>query len=148
MAATVQAVPTQPAVLYQVEAFYDGDCPLCTKEVALLRGLDRHGRIRFTDFTAPGFDAAAVGLTHDELMARMHGRLPDGALIEGVEVFRRLYAAVGFGPVVALTRLPGLAQACEAGLLTTRRARGDEGRGDRRPGLTACRRQRGQAGGW
>jgi len=114
MAATVQAVPTQPAVLHQVEAFYDGDCPLCTKEVALLRGLDRHGRIRFTDFTAPGFDAAAVGLTHDELMARMHGRLPDGTLIEGIEVFRRLYAAVGFGPVVALTRLPGLAQACEA----------------------------------
>lgn len=100
--------------MWAVEAFYDGDCPLCTGEVAMLRGLDRHGRIRFTDFTAPGFEAAAVGLTNDELMARMHGRLPDGTLIEGVEVFRRLYAAVGFGPLVALTRLPGLSQACDA----------------------------------
>ena len=31
-------------------------------------------------------------------------------LVEGVEVFRRLYTAVGFGPVVALTRLPGVRQ--------------------------------------
>ena len=55
---TVHAeVPTKPAVTYDVEAYYDGDCPLCTKEVAMLRSLDRHGRIRFTDFTAPGFDA-------------------------------------------------------------------------------------------
>jgi len=100
-------------VTYDVEAYYDGDCPLCTKEVAMLRSLDRHGRIRFTDFTAPGFDATALGLTHDDLMARMHGQLPDGTLIEGVEVFRRLYGAVGFGPVVALTRLPVLSQACD-----------------------------------
>jgi predicted DCC family thiol-disulfide oxidoreductase YuxK len=42
-------------------------------------------------------------------MDRIHGRLPDGTIVEGVEVFRRLYAAVGFGPVVALTRLPGVA---------------------------------------
>jgi monofunctional biosynthetic peptidoglycan transglycosylase len=42
-------------------------------------------------------------------MDRIHARLPDGTLVEGVEVFRRLYAAVGFGPLVALTRLPGIA---------------------------------------
>ena len=40
------------------------------------------------------------------LMERIHGRLPDGTLIEGVEVFRRLYAAVGFGFLVAASRLP------------------------------------------
>jgi len=43
-------------------------------------------------------------------MDRIHGRLPDGTLVEGVEVFRRLYAAVGFGPLVALTRLPDITQ--------------------------------------
>jgi predicted DCC family thiol-disulfide oxidoreductase YuxK len=36
--------------------------------------------------------------------------LPDGTLIEGVEVFRRLYSAVGLSAVVAITRLPGLSQ--------------------------------------
>jgi predicted DCC family thiol-disulfide oxidoreductase YuxK len=98
---------------HAVEVFHDGACPLCAREIAALRRLDRRGRIRFTDIAAPGFDAAAIGVPWEALMARIHGRLPDGTLIEGVEVFRRLYAAVGFGPVVALTRLPGVAHVLE-----------------------------------
>jgi predicted DCC family thiol-disulfide oxidoreductase YuxK len=93
---------------YDVEVFYDGACPLCTREMDMLRARDRRARIRFTDIAAEGFDAAAVGVPWDVLMARIHGRLPDGTLIEGVEVFRRLYAAVGFGPLVAVSRAPGL----------------------------------------
>jgi len=41
-------------------------------------------------------------------MARIHGVLPDGSIVEGVEVFRRAYAAVGLGWLVAPTRWPGL----------------------------------------
>jgi predicted DCC family thiol-disulfide oxidoreductase YuxK len=93
---------------FDVEVFFDGDCPLCRREIALLRRLDRRERIRFTDIAAPGFDAGGVGVSWQGLMDRIHGRLPDGTLLEGVEVFRRLYAAVGFGRLVALTRLPGL----------------------------------------
>jgi predicted DCC family thiol-disulfide oxidoreductase YuxK len=44
------------------------------------------------------------------LMAEIHGRLPDGRIITGVEVFRRLYTAVGFGWLVAPTRWPGVRQ--------------------------------------
>jgi predicted DCC family thiol-disulfide oxidoreductase YuxK len=97
------------------EVFYDGECPLCTREIAVLRGLDRRGRIRFTDIAAPGFDAATVGRSHDELMAHIHGRLPGGELVEGVEVFRQLYAAVGLGPLVAWTRLPGFSWLLDRG---------------------------------
>jgi predicted DCC family thiol-disulfide oxidoreductase YuxK len=35
--------------------------------------------------------------------------LPDGTIVEGVEVFRRMYAAVGFGALVGASRLPGIA---------------------------------------
>jgi predicted DCC family thiol-disulfide oxidoreductase YuxK len=99
---------------WHVEVFFDGDCPLCTREIDLLRRLDRFGRIRFTDIAAPGFDPSALSTSMDALMSRIHGRLPDGSWIEGVEVFRRLYAAVGFGPLVALTRLPGVSHALDA----------------------------------
>jgi predicted DCC family thiol-disulfide oxidoreductase YuxK len=93
-----------------VEAFYDGDCPLCVREVRLLQRLDRkRQRIRWTDIAAPDFDARSTGKTFEEFMQQMHGRLPDGTWIEGVEVFRQLYAAVGLGPLVALSRLPGIA---------------------------------------
>lgn len=106
--------PSALATSFEVEVFYDGDCPLCAREIAGLRRLDRRARIRFTDIAAPGFEAAARGLSHEALMARIHARLPDGTVIEGVEVFRRLYAAVGFGALVALTRVPGISHALEA----------------------------------
>ena len=98
---------------YQVEVFFDGACPLCVREIRMLQSLDRRQRIRGVDIAAEGFDASAVGLSQRSLMDRIHGRLPDGTLVEGVEVFRHLYAAVGFGPVVALTRLPGVRQALD-----------------------------------
>jgi predicted DCC family thiol-disulfide oxidoreductase YuxK len=95
---------------FDIEVFYDGECPLCVREIRMLQGRSRRQRIRFVDIAADGFDAASVGLTWQTLMDRIHGRLPDGTLVEGVEVFRRLYSAVGLGPLVALTRLPGITQ--------------------------------------
>ena len=91
---------------YAVEVFYDGDCPLCLREIKLLRWLDRKGRIRFTDIASSDFSAAEYGKTPDEFMEEIHGRLPDGRWIVGVEVFRQLYAAVGLGMLVWPTRLP------------------------------------------
>lgn len=91
---------------WDVEVFFDGACPLCRREIALLARLDPNGRIRRTDISAPGFDAAALGVPLQTLMRTIHGRLPGGEWIEGVEVFRRLYAAVGFRRVVAVSRLP------------------------------------------
>lgn len=89
-----------------VEVFYDGECPLCMREIRMLQRKDRRARIQFTDIAANDFDATRYGRTHASFMARIHGRLPDGTWIEGVEVFRQLYAAIGFRVLVALTRLP------------------------------------------
>lgn len=94
---------------FDIEVFYDGGCPLCVREIGLLRALDRRGRIRFTDIEARGFDPGPLGTTYEALMERIHGRLPDGRLIAGVEVFRRLYGAVGLAPLVWISRLPGIA---------------------------------------
>jgi len=98
---------------WEIEAYFDGACPLCVREMALLRRLDRGGRIRFVDIAAPGFDAAATGIPWQDLMDRIHGRLPDGRVVEGVEVFRRIYAALGWPRLVAATRLPGVRQALD-----------------------------------
>jgi predicted DCC family thiol-disulfide oxidoreductase YuxK len=95
---------------FEIEVFYDGACPLCLREINMLRGRDRKHAIRFTDIASEGFDASQVGVSWPRLMDRIHGRLPDGRLIEGVEVFRRLYAAVGFGTLVSASRLPGVKQ--------------------------------------
>jgi predicted DCC family thiol-disulfide oxidoreductase YuxK len=94
----------------EIEVFHDGKCPLCVREMRLLQRMDRAGAIRFVDISADDFDPSLLGVSWQALMDRIHGRLPDGTAIEGVEVFRRLYAAVGFRRLVAISRLPGVAQ--------------------------------------
>lgn len=93
---------------FDLEVYFDGACPLCAREVRLLRRLDRRGRVRFTDIAAPDFDLAAAGVPWEKLMERIHARLADGTLVDGVEVFRRIYAAIGFPRLAALSRLPGI----------------------------------------
>ena len=100
---------------WTVQVFYDGECPLCMREISLLRRLDRRGNVWFTDIAGPEFDAAAWGNTQRALMDRIHGRLPDGRWIEGVEVFRQLYRAVGLGPIAWFMGLPGISAALDWG---------------------------------
>jgi len=96
---------------WQIRVLYDGECPLCSKEIRFLERRDRgRGRIQFEDIADPAFDPAIYGLDAQRLMARIHAVLPDGSVKEGVEVFRRAYAAVGLGWLVAPTRWPGLRQ--------------------------------------
>ena len=99
------SLPSGPS--WDVKALFDGDCPLCRREIEMLRRLDRdRGRVAFEDISTQPFDPARYGLDFEAVMSRIHGVLPDGALIEGVEVFRHLYTAVGLGWLVAPTRWP------------------------------------------
>jgi len=86
--------------------FYDGQCPICQKEVAWLRWKNIKHKLGFQDINQADFDASVYGKTHDELMAEIHGVYADGRLIKGVEVFYAAYAAVGLGWLMAPTRWP------------------------------------------
>jgi len=98
------------------EVFFDGECPLCVREINLIRWLDRDERVIFTDIASSDFSAQeATGLSYDVLMARIHGRLADGTMIEGVEVFRQLYGRTFLRPTIPMTRLPGVASILRAG---------------------------------
>ena len=100
---------------FEIEVFFDGGCPLCSREIKWLRRKDIAGRIKFTDIDDPSFDVTVVGKSIDELLARMHGRLPDGAWLCGVEVFRRIYSAIGFRWMVFVSQLPVISQVLHAG---------------------------------
>ena len=102
---------TRPAL----QAFFDGACPLCSREMAVLARRDRRGQIEFIDIAAPGFDAAAWGREPAQFMAAMHVKLPDGRWAIGADAFRQLYGVLGFRWIVALTRVPGIRQAVDAG---------------------------------
>jgi predicted DCC family thiol-disulfide oxidoreductase YuxK len=93
-------------VTAEITLLYDGACPLCARELAMLRRRDRRGALGAVDIAAPGFDPSVYGLDRERVMARMHGVLPDGTVVEGMEVFRRAYAAVGLGWLLAPSRWP------------------------------------------
>jgi predicted DCC family thiol-disulfide oxidoreductase YuxK len=110
-----QVSSTKAKAIWDIEVFFDGDCPLCRREIAMLRRMDRHHRILFTDIADEEFSPGTYEKTQSEFMERIHGRLPDGTWVEGVEVFRRLYAAVGLSWIVAVTRLPILSHLLDFG---------------------------------
>lgn len=86
---------------------YDGECPLCLKEISMLKKRDNgQDKISFVDIASPDYEPEEYGgVTYGKAMGRIHGLLPDGSVIQGVEVFRRCYDAVGLGWVYAMTSL-------------------------------------------
>lgn len=80
---------------------YDGQCPICQREINWLRSKNSQGKLGLIDITDEGFDAESYGTSFAELMAEIHGVYADGRLVKGVEVFCASYQAVGLGWLVA-----------------------------------------------
>jgi len=78
----------------RVEVWFDGDCPLCRREINLMRRLDRRGAIVFTD-VATGQGVCPIDRA--ELLARFHAR-EDGQMVSGAEAFAAMWRAI---PVLA-----------------------------------------------
>jgi predicted DCC family thiol-disulfide oxidoreductase YuxK len=99
-----------------MKLLYDGDCPLCMREVNMLRRRDEGtGRIAFVDIADPAYDPAAHGgISFRAAMERIHALLPDGRVLTDVEVFRVAYEQVGLGWVYAATRVPAILRAANA----------------------------------
>lgn len=94
---------------WRLRVFFDGECPLCKREIAFVRRLDEgRGRVDLVDLSAPDFDASEYGLDQATIEARIHAQTPDGRTVEGVEVFVLLYEALGRGWWVAPARWPGI----------------------------------------
>ena len=93
---------------WQIRVLYDAECPLCVREARYLERLDEgRGQLDLEDLSSPDFDPAKYGLDQATVEARIHGVLPDGTVVEGVDVFARAYAAVGVGWIATLSEWRG-----------------------------------------
>ena len=91
-----------------IRIFFDAQCPLCAREGRYLERLDAgRGLIQLEDLSAPDFDASRYGLDQATVEARIHGLLPDGTIVEGVEVFARVYSAIGASWISTLSEWRG-----------------------------------------
>ena len=71
--------------------FYDGGCPLCAREVAHYRRLDRRRRAEYVDINRDRvmLDALGVGLTSAQ--RRLHVLTRDGLLLDGAFAFAAVW---------------------------------------------------------
>jgi predicted DCC family thiol-disulfide oxidoreductase YuxK len=89
--------------------YYDGACQLCSAEMHNLMLRNTEGRLAFVDASAPGFDAAPLGVTQQALLDALHTRTASGEWLVGVPAFEVLYRTLGLPGVAAALRQPQLA---------------------------------------
>ncbi|MEM6709648.1 MAG: DUF393 domain-containing protein [Pseudomonadota bacterium] len=74
----------------RLTVWYDAACPLCVREIALMRRLDTRQRIAFVDVQS----AEACPLDRETLLARLHARDTDGTLVSGAAAFAAMWRAI------------------------------------------------------
>ena len=74
----------------RVTVWHDGACPLCQREIAVMRRLDRRGAITFVDATAGG----TCPLDRADMLARFHAREDGGPLVSGAAAFAAMWRAI------------------------------------------------------
>ncbi|MBX7144509.1 MAG: DUF393 domain-containing protein [Oligoflexia bacterium] len=90
---------------WNLKIFFDGACPMCSREIRFLMGRNKKGTLAFEDTSAPGFQPQAFGISSDPQRV-IHAQLANGTIITGMEVFRRAYKEVGLGFLLAPTGWP------------------------------------------
>lgn len=105
----------------RVKVWYDGACPLCAREIALMRRLDRRGAISFLDVAA-GADPSCP-IDRAQLLARFHAE-EDGHVLSGAAAFAAMWRAIPLlRPLGLAARSPAVLRLLEAAYLRFLRLR-------------------------
>ncbi|XP_042497158.1 uncharacterized protein At5g50100, chloroplastic isoform X2 [Macadamia integrifolia] len=101
---------------WKIKMLYDGDCPLCMREVNMLRERNKQYKaIKFVDIGSDEYSPEDnQGLDYKTAMGRIHAILSDGTVVTDVEAFRRLYEEVGLGWIYAITKYKPIAIMADA----------------------------------
>lgn len=77
----------------RLTVFYDGACPLCVREIGLLRRLEKGRRVDYLDVSPP--DAAEFcPIPQKQLMARFTVRRANGELVSGAQAFTEVWSQI------------------------------------------------------
>jgi predicted DCC family thiol-disulfide oxidoreductase YuxK len=73
-----------------VKIWFDGACPLCVREIALMRRLDWRDRISFIDLSD---EATQCPIDRETLLARLHA-LEQGKMLSGAAAFAAMWRVI------------------------------------------------------
>ena len=90
----------------ELTVWYDGACPLCRGEIAMMRRLDTRRAIAFVDVS--GVSASSCPIDTADLLARLHAS-EDGKLLSGAAAFAAMWRAIPLlRPLGLVARSPGV----------------------------------------
>lgn len=79
-----------PDAAVGLTVWYDGDCPLCRREIGLMKRLDRAGAIAFIDLALGG----PCPVDRASLMARLHAQETGSPLVHGAAAFAAMWRRI------------------------------------------------------
>ncbi|MFW2439834.1 MAG: thiol-disulfide oxidoreductase DCC family protein [Arenicellales bacterium] len=89
--------------------FYDGDCPLCRREIAYYQRIDRERRIQWTDIQQEPDTLRAHGLSWEQAMQRMHVQDSNELMVSGAAAFVVLWRHIPRYRILSgVVSLPGI----------------------------------------
>lgn len=77
-----------------VTVYFDGACPVCSREIAGYRRQAGAEHCVWVDASSCPESALGAGLSREAALARFHVRSADGALIDGVRGFAALWCVL------------------------------------------------------
>ena len=74
--------------------FYDGDCPLCRREISHYRRMDRAMRLQWVDAASDAGTLAVYGLSLEQAMAELHVQDGAGRWHRGIDAFVLIWSCL------------------------------------------------------
>ena len=71
--------------------WYDGACPLCIREISLMKRLDRAGNINFVDLTRAD---TTCPLDRTLMLSRFHATTREGETLSGATAFAAMWREI------------------------------------------------------
>lgn len=90
----MQAMSTATPDTDRPTVYFDGACPVCSREIAMYRRQPGAEQVGWVDVTACDAAALGTGLNRDAALARLHLRRADGTLVSGAAAFIGLWASL------------------------------------------------------
>ena len=73
-----------------VTVWYDSECPLCVREIRLMRKLDKRGAIDFIDL----YTAEGCPINRADLLKRFHAQEAGQPVVSGAAAFAAMWRAI------------------------------------------------------
>lgn len=91
----------------KIKLLYDGECPICKREICILQKKDNQSKVKFIDIASKEFSPFEHNnIDYNTAMSQMHAIEGEGNLLIGIPAFATVYARCQLLVTSTLLRIP------------------------------------------